>query len=63
MPLSKEKGLHDATYTDLDVPTRILLGPGPSMVPPRVLRAIAHPLAGHLDPRFIVLMGGVQDLL
>ena len=43
-------------YRDLDAPARILLGPGPSMVPPRVLRAMAHPLVGHLDPQFIRLM-------
>lgn len=51
------------TYGDLNTPARILLGPGPSMVPPRVLRAMAHPLLGHLDPRFVELMKEVQDLL
>ncbi len=50
-------------YLDLDTPARILLGPGPSMVHPRVLRAMAHPLVGHLDPQFIALMNEVQDLL
>jgi len=30
-------------YADLNTPERILLGPGPSMVHPRVLRAMAHP--------------------
>jgi alanine-glyoxylate transaminase/serine-glyoxylate transaminase/serine-pyruvate transaminase len=50
-------------YTDLNTPERILLGPGPSMVHPRVLRAMAHPLLGHLDPQFIALMREVQDLL
>lgn len=50
-------------YPDLNTPARILLGPGPSMVPPRVLRAMAHPLVGHLDPQFIALMNEVQDLL
>jgi aspartate aminotransferase-like enzyme len=34
-------------YADLDSPRRILLGPGPSMVSPRVLRAMAQPLVGH----------------
>jgi alanine-glyoxylate transaminase/serine-glyoxylate transaminase/serine-pyruvate transaminase len=33
------------------------------MVHPRVLRALAHPLVGHLDPQFITLMNEVQDLL
>lgn len=50
-------------YTDLNTPERILLGPGPSMVPPRVLRAMSHPLVGHMDPKFIELMKGVQELL
>jgi alanine-glyoxylate transaminase/serine-glyoxylate transaminase/serine-pyruvate transaminase len=49
--------------TDLNVPERILLGPGPSMVSSRVLRAMAHPLVGHLDPKFIELMKEVQELL
>ncbi len=51
------------TYVDLNTPERILLGPGPSMVHPRVLRAMAHPLLGHLDPQFIELMKEVQELL
>jgi alanine-glyoxylate transaminase/serine-glyoxylate transaminase/serine-pyruvate transaminase len=52
-----------ASYTDLNTPERVLLGPGPSMVPPRVLRAMAHPLMGHLDPQFLNLMNEVQNLL
>ncbi len=51
------------SYPDLNTPERILLGPGPSMVHPRVLRAMAHPLLGHLDPQFIELMKEVQELL
>lgn len=50
-------------YTDLNTSPRILLGPGPSMVHPRVLRAMAHPLVGHLDPQFVQLMNEVQELL
>ncbi len=50
-------------YTDLNTPQRILLGPGPSMVDPRVLRAMAHPLVGHLDPTFIEVMNQAQDML
>src|SRR5512146_1300369 len=50
-------------YGDLNTTPRILLGPGPSMVHPRVLRAMSHPLVGHLDPQFIALMNEVQDLL
>lgn len=50
-------------YAELDPPTRLLLGPGPSNVPPRVLRAMATPVIGHLDPAFLQLMGEVQSLL
>ncbi len=45
------------------LPTRILLGPGPSTVHPRVLRALATPLIGHLDPAFIALMEETKRLL
>jgi alanine-glyoxylate transaminase/serine-glyoxylate transaminase/serine-pyruvate transaminase len=44
-------------------PTRLLLGPGPSQVHPRVLRAMAAPLVGHLDPAFIAMMEDVKALL
>ena len=42
---------------------RTLLGPGPSMVHPRVLAAMSAPLIGHLDPEFLALMDRTQDLL
>jgi alanine-glyoxylate transaminase/serine-glyoxylate transaminase/serine-pyruvate transaminase len=35
---------------------RILLGPGPSPVPARVLRALAAPTIGHLDPQYVRIM-------
>jgi len=44
-------------------PRRLLLGPGPSMVHPRVLRALSTPLLGHLDPEFLGLMNDIQSLL
>ena len=44
-------------------PARILMGPGPSNVDPRVYLAMAKPLLGHLDPDFIRIMHQVQDLL
>jgi alanine-glyoxylate transaminase/serine-glyoxylate transaminase/serine-pyruvate transaminase len=47
----------------LNPPTRILLGPGPSNVHPRVLRALGTPLIGHLDPAFIELMEETKQLL
>lgn len=51
------------SYQDLNVTPRILLGPGPSMVSPRVLNAMSSPTIGHLDPEFLTLMKEVQDLL
>ena len=50
-------------YQDLNITPRILLGPGPSMVAPRVLNALSYPLVGHLDPQFLTLMQEVQQLL
>ncbi len=45
------------------LPARVLMGPGPSDVPPRVLEAMAMPLIGHLDPAFVALMDETQELL
>jgi alanine-glyoxylate transaminase / serine-glyoxylate transaminase / serine-pyruvate transaminase len=50
-------------YPEIDMPPRVLLGPGPSMVSPRVLRVMATPLVGHLDPTFLQLMDRTQSLL
>ena len=42
---------------------RFLMGPGPSDVHPRVLKAMATPLIGHLDPQFIQIMDRIKDML
>jgi len=47
----------------LEPPPRILLGPGPSAVNPRVLRALSMPLVGHLDPVFLRIMDDTKRLL
>src|SRR5881396_2255158 len=47
----------------LDIPQRILLGPGPSDVPPRVLEALARPTIGHLDPVFLKVMDEIRTRL
>jgi alanine-glyoxylate transaminase/serine-glyoxylate transaminase/serine-pyruvate transaminase len=44
-------------------PPRLMLTPGPSNMDPRVYRALATPLVGHLDPWFIGMMTDVQTLL
>ncbi|MFH1086013.1 MAG: aminotransferase class V-fold PLP-dependent enzyme, partial [Chloroflexota bacterium] len=43
--------------------SRLLLGPGPSQISPRVLRACATPLLGYLDPEYTRLMDETQVLL
>jgi len=48
---------------ELTPPDRTLMGPGPSEVHPRVLRAMSTPLVGHLDPSFVEIMDEVQELL
>jgi alanine-glyoxylate transaminase/serine-glyoxylate transaminase/serine-pyruvate transaminase len=48
---------------ELHPPTRLMLTPGPSCVSPRVYRALASPLVGHVDPWFTEFMSGVQELL
>lgn len=47
----------------LNIPQRVLLGPGPSMVPSRVMSAMTAPTIGHLDPVFLPIIADVQDLL
>lgn len=48
---------------ELDVPNRILMGPGPSDVHPDVLKAMATPLLGHLDPKFLEIMNEIMEQL
>jgi len=42
---------------------RILMGPGPSDAHPRVLKAMATPLIGHLDPEFVGIMDEVKSMV
>ena len=48
---------------ELSAPQKVLLGPGPSSVHPRVLAAMASPVMGHLDPAFFQVMDDVCDML
>jgi alanine-glyoxylate transaminase / serine-glyoxylate transaminase / serine-pyruvate transaminase len=54
---------HHIPTAQLDMPPRLLLGPGPSNFHPRVRQALAMNEVGHLDPRFIELMNETQELL
>jgi alanine-glyoxylate transaminase/serine-glyoxylate transaminase/serine-pyruvate transaminase len=44
-------------------PSRLLLGPGPSPIDPRILQAFTRPTLGHLDPIFLKLMDEVRGML
>ena len=48
--------------TELNTSQRILMGPGPSDVHPRVLKAMATPLIGHLDPEFVAVMDDIKAM-
>ncbi|MCL6752306.1 alanine--glyoxylate aminotransferase family protein [Nostoc sp. CCCryo 231-06] len=49
--------------TPLEMPSRLLLGPGPSNAHPTVLQAMNTSPVGHLDPAFLALMDEIQSLL
>ena len=52
----------DHRFGDLNPPTRLLLGSGPSNPEPRVLRALGMPLIGQFDPAFTAIMDEVSEL-
>lgn len=47
----------------LNPPQRVLLGPGPSDVSSRVLRALSAPTIGHLDPEYLAIMDQTRHML
>jgi alanine-glyoxylate transaminase / serine-glyoxylate transaminase / serine-pyruvate transaminase len=50
-------------FPEFNPQARLLLGPGPSSVSPRVLKAMASPMLGHLDPDYVALMEEIKKLL
>ncbi len=54
---------HRIDTGQLEMPPRLLLGPGPSNTHPRVQQAIATHEVGHLDPAFIGVMNDIQEML
>ncbi|MFO7655195.1 MAG: alanine--glyoxylate aminotransferase family protein [Candidatus Krumholzibacteriia bacterium] len=50
-------------FASFQPPRRILMGPGPSDVPVRILEAVARPTIGHLDPAFITMMDEIKAML
>ena len=55
--------MNDARHNSPVLPPRILMGPGPSDVSPRVLAAGAKPTIGHLDPEFQIMMDTIKGQL
>ena len=55
--------MSDISYQALNPPDRILLGPGPSNVHPRVQRAMLAPIVGHMDPYCFSIMDDTMNLL
>jgi alanine-glyoxylate transaminase / serine-glyoxylate transaminase / serine-pyruvate transaminase len=49
--------------TELPSTERFLFGPGPSLVTPRVMRALGAPVLGHLDPQFVGIMDDLRSRL
>lgn len=50
-------------YGEINPSPRTLMGPGPSDVDTRVLKAMATPLVGHLDPDFLEIMDETMNML
>ena len=47
----------------MKVPERLLLGPGPSPVSPRVMQALGSPIVSHLDPAMMALLDDLRARL
>ncbi len=58
MPLSNDPSTGELTHDP-----RVLLGPGPSNLHPRVFRAMGSPILGYLDPDFLAIMDHTMALL
>jgi alanine-glyoxylate transaminase/serine-glyoxylate transaminase/serine-pyruvate transaminase len=53
----------ESLFPRFEPPPRLLLGPGPSPVEPRILEALSRPVLGHLDPAFLRCMDEIQWML
>lgn len=52
-----------SSFPELQPSARVLLGPGPSNIHPRVMKAMLSPMVGHLDPDFIRVMDDIKKML
>jgi alanine-glyoxylate transaminase/serine-glyoxylate transaminase/serine-pyruvate transaminase len=53
----------DSPFGQLKHEERVLLGPGPSNLHPRVVQAMTSPVLGYLDPDFLAVMDDTMALL
>ncbi len=60
--MSSQKPSPGGLFEDLDPAPRLLMGPGPVDVYPRVLRAMSTPMLGQFDPQFTDYMNQVMAL-
>ena len=51
------------SFPSVNFPKRLLMGPGPSEVDPRVYRAMTQPVLGHMDPLFLESLSQLQSML
>lgn len=61
--ISTETSVATSHKLSVNPPHRLLYGPGPTQVHPRVYEAMAKPVVGHLDPYFFEISQGVQRML
>ena len=61
--ISREQNVTTSNTLSVNPPKRLLYGPGPSQVHPRVYEAMAKPIVGHLDPYFFEVSQNVQRML
>lgn len=61
--ISTEQAVSNSGQLSVHPPKRLLYGPGPTQVHPRVYEAMAQPVVGHLDPYFFEISQGVQRML
>jgi alanine-glyoxylate transaminase / serine-glyoxylate transaminase / serine-pyruvate transaminase len=55
--------LPSSSFPELQPSARVLLGPGPSNIHPRVMKAMLSPMVGHLDPDFVKVMEDIKKML
>ncbi len=56
-------GIEYKKVGELAPPMRLMMTPGPSSIDPRVYRALAAPIVGHIDPWFKTCMDETQILM